>query len=171
MTLEAGRRVAIGAVTLLLIAAMTAQTAAAQTVSRNQVKRHAHHHRHHHRPALDLRLSVVPVVAATGGQVTYTATITNRSRRNSPSTGFLDRLPGRTTYVSAAASQGSCSGNTLVFCNLGALAPRTSATVTIVVTANRAGRITDTGWVSTRPPRHWQHERHVRSWVRNMGQN
>jgi uncharacterized repeat protein (TIGR01451 family) len=41
--------------------------------------------------------------------------------------------------------------------------------VTIVVTANRAGRITDTGWVSTSPPRHWRHERHVTSWVRNMG--
>jgi uncharacterized repeat protein (TIGR01451 family) len=132
------------------------------------VKRHAHHQRHHPRPNLDLRLAVSPVVASTGAQVTYTATITNHSRRNAPGAGFLDRIPRQTTFVSTSASQGSCSGNTLVYCNLGALAPRASATVTIVVTTTRSGRLTDTGWVSNNPPRHWQHERHVTSWVRNL---
>ena len=168
MTFKAGRRLGLGAAALLLIAALAAQTAAAQTADGHQVKRHSHHDRHHPRPALDLRLGVSPVVAATGGQVTYTATITNRSRRTSPSTGFLDRISRQTTFVSSSASQGSCSGTALVYCNLGALAPRTSATVTIVVTTSHAGRITDTGWVSNNPPRHWQHERHVTSWVRDM---
>ena len=132
------------------------------------MKRHSHHYRHHPRPALDLRLGVSPVVAATGGQVTYTATITNRSRRTAPSAGFLDRISRQTTFVSSSASQGSCSGTGLVYCNLGVLAPRASATVTIVVTTSHAGRITDTGWVSSNPPRHWQHERDVTSWVRDM---
>jgi uncharacterized repeat protein (TIGR01451 family) len=168
MTFKASGRLGIGALALVLVA-MTAQSASAQSGAKQKVKRHAHHQRHHRRPNLDLRFGVSPVVAATGGQVTYTATITNRGRRSAPSTGFLNRIPGRTTFVSAVASQGSCSGNSLVFCNLGALATRTSATVTIVVTANRAGRITDAGWVSTSPPRHWRHERHVTSWVRDMG--
>jgi uncharacterized repeat protein (TIGR01451 family) len=152
---------------LLAISAMTAQTAGAQTANRHQVNRHAHHVRHHRRPDLDLRLAASPVVASTGAQVTYTATITNHSRRNSRSAGFLDRIPRQTTFVSASSSQGSCSGNSFVYCNLGAIAPRASATVSIVVTANQVGRLDDTGWVSNNPPRHWQHERHVTSWVRN----
>src|SRR5262249_13992065 len=127
--------------------------------------------RHHPRPNLDLRLAVSPVVASTGAQVTYTATITNHSRRNAPGAGFLDRIPRQTTFVSAAASQGSCSGNQLVYCNLGALASRASAPVPIVVTTTGSGRLTDTGWVSNTPPRHWHHERHVRSWVRNLSPN
>jgi uncharacterized repeat protein (TIGR01451 family) len=174
MTFKAGTRLGIGAATLLLIVALGAQTAGAQTADRHQAKRHAHHqrhHRHHPRPDLDLRLDVSPVVAATGSQVTYTATVTNRSRRSAPGAGFLNRIPGQTSFVSASPSQGSCSGNQLVFCNLGPLAPRTSATVTVVVTANHAGRITDVGWVSNNPPRHWQHERHATSWVRDMSPN
>jgi uncharacterized repeat protein (TIGR01451 family) len=171
MTLKAGTRLGIGALTLLLIAAVGAQAASAQTANRHQAKRHVHHQRHHPRPDLDLRLDVSPVVAAPGGQVTYTATITNHSRRNAPGAGFLNRIPRQTTYVSASASQGSCSGSQLVYCNLGSLASRASATVTIVVTANGAGRITDTGWVSNNPPRHWQHERHATSWVRNTSPN
>src|SRR5262245_10522963 len=125
MTFKAGRRLGLGVAALLLIAAWIAQTAAAQ---------HWHHKRHHSRPNLDLRLAVSPVVAATGGQVTYTATITNRSRRNAAAAGFLDKIPRQTTFVSASASQGSCSGSTLVYCNVGALSGHTSATVTIVVT-------------------------------------
>src|SRR5215469_4730803 len=88
MTLKAGRRLGIGAAALLAMAAVGAQTALAQPANKHQVKRHAHHH--HPRPDLDLRLAVSPVVASTGAQVTYTATITNNSRRNSPGAGFLD---------------------------------------------------------------------------------
>jgi uncharacterized repeat protein (TIGR01451 family) len=171
MTFKTGTRLGIGAATVLLIAALGAQTAVAQTANKHQVKRHAHqqrHQRHHPRPDLDLRLDVSPVVAATGSQVTYTATVTNHSRRSSRGAGFLNRIPGQTSFVSASASQGSCSGSTLVYCNLGALAPRTSATVTVVVTVNHAGRIDDAGWVSNNPPRHWRHERHATSWVRDV---
>ena len=99
--------------------------------------------------------------------MTYTATVTNRSRRSAPDAGFLNRIPRQTTFVSSTATQGSCSGNQLVYCNLGALAPRTSATVTIVVTAAGTGWINDTGWVSNNPPRHWQDAKSVGSWVRN----
>ena len=70
-------------------------------------------------------------------------------------------LPGNTTLVSVTPSQGTCSGNPTVDCNLGALAPGGSATITIVVTANQPGTITDRGWVSTSPPGNWEHQHSV----------
>ena len=56
MILKPGRQLAIGATTLLTIAFVSAQTAAAQTANKHQVKRHVHHQHHHSRPDLDLRL-------------------------------------------------------------------------------------------------------------------
>jgi uncharacterized repeat protein (TIGR01451 family) len=164
MTFKAGTRLATGAATLLLVAASAAQPAAAQ--------QHRHHQHHHHRrPDLDLRLTGSPPVVNTGQQVTYTATITNRSRRAAASAAFLDRISNATSFVSASPSQGSCAGGSSVLCSLGALGPHASATVTIVVTANRSGHITDRGWVSTSSPHGWNHERRVTTWARDVSPN
>ncbi len=112
-------------------------------------------------PALALRLAGSPGSVNAGGQVTYTATVTNTGSGTDANAGFQDLLPNNTTLVSVATSQGTCSGSPTIECNLGALDPGDSATVTIVVTANQPGTITDRAWVSTNPPGNWEHQRSV----------
>ncbi len=112
-------------------------------------------------PELALRLSGSPASVNTGQQVTYTATVTNTGKGVVSNAGFQDLLPNNIALVSVAASQGSCAGNSTIVCSLGALNPGDSATVTIVVTPNQAGAITDRAWVSTNPPGHWEHEHSV----------
>ena len=96
-----------------------------------------------------------------GQQVTYTATVTNTGDGSDPNAGFQDLQPNNTTLVTVTTSQGTCSGSPTIQCNLGALDRGASATITIVVTANQAGRITDRAWVSTNPPGHWDHQHSV----------
>ncbi len=120
---------------------------------------------------VDLKLSGSPGTVDAGQQVTYTATVSNNGNGAAPNVDFQDLLPGKATLVSTAPSQGSCSGNPVVLCSLGALNGGASATVTIVVTANKPGWMTDHGWVSTNPPGHWQHERTVNTYVRNVSAN
>jgi uncharacterized repeat protein (TIGR01451 family) len=69
--------------------------------------------------------------------------------------------------VSATASQGSCSGNPTVVCNLGQLAANASATVTITIATTQGGTIVDRGSVSVTPGS-WHHERVVVTQVRNV---
>ncbi len=59
-----------------------------------------------------------------------------------------DDLPGSLRARSSTASQGSCSGTTVVTCAIGNLANGASATVTIVVRPSSAGTITNTATVS-----------------------
>ena len=100
-----------------------------------------------------------------GQQVTYTATVTNTGNGTDANAGFQDLLPGNTTLVSVTPSQGTCSGNPTIECNLGALDRGASATITIVVTANQPGTITDRAWVSTNPPGNWEHQHSVSTQV------
>ncbi len=101
---------------------------------------------------VDLRLSGSPASVNTGQQVTYTATVTNSGNGAAGNVAFQDLLPGKASLVSTTPSQGSCNGNPTVVCSLGALNAGASATVTIVVTANQPGSMTDHGWVSATPP-------------------
>ena len=132
------------------------------------------HHRavnvyvHEVSPNVDLKLSSSPGSVDPGQQVTYTGTVTNGGNGAAPNVAFQDLLPGKATLVSATPSQGSCSGSPVVLCSLGALNAGASATVTIVVTANQPGWMSDHGWVSVNPPGNWQHERTVNTYVRNV---
>jgi uncharacterized repeat protein (TIGR01451 family) len=119
-------------------------------------------------PNLDLNLTGSPGTVDPGQQVTYTATIRNRGSGNAGNAAFQDLLPGRATLVSANPSQGTCTGNPVIVCSLGSLNADASATVTIVVTANQAGKMTDRGWVSADPPGNWQHQRTVDTYVRDV---
>lgn len=77
-----------------------------------------------------------PVVE--GEALTYTVTVTNNGPDVARSVTLIDNLPARASFLSATASQGTCSGGTgglPVTCQLGGLTPSTSATVTIVVRA------------------------------------
>ncbi len=83
-----------------------------------------------------------------GSDITYTVVVSN----SGPSTGsqvtLTDTLPGGVSFVSSAASPGTCSGTSTVTCTLGSLASGDSATVTIVVTPNSAGDLTNTASVT-----------------------
>jgi uncharacterized repeat protein (TIGR01451 family) len=72
---------------------------------------------------------------AVGGQdLTYTLTVHNAGPGDATGVTLTDPLPAGTTFVSAAASQGSCGPvSGVVSCGLGALADGGSATVTLVV--------------------------------------
>jgi len=85
---------------------------------------------------LGITLTDAPDPVRTGTNVGYTATVTN----NGPSvaTGVVAtvNLPGDVAFVSASATQGSCSrSGTVVTCNLGTLGAGATATATVIVTA------------------------------------
>jgi uncharacterized repeat protein (TIGR01451 family) len=119
-------------------------------------------------PSLDLKLSGSAGAVDNGQEVTYTATVTDSGNGTAATVAFQDLLPGKATLVSASTSQGTCSGSPIVLCNLGPLNAGASATVTIVVTADQPGTMTDHGWVSDNPPGNWQHERFVDTYVRDV---
>jgi uncharacterized repeat protein (TIGR01451 family) len=78
-----------------------------------------------------------PVFA--GQPLTYTLLVTNRGPSGATNVTITDPLPAGVSFVSAAASQGGCSGTTTVTCTLGGLAAGNSATVSLVVTALASG--------------------------------
>jgi uncharacterized repeat protein (TIGR01451 family) len=78
-----------------------------------------------------------------GNNLTYTITITNPCCANITGAVLTDTLPSEVTFVSAAPSQGSCSGTGTITCNLGDLAEGSIATVKIVVMPTVVGAITN----------------------------
>jgi len=82
-----------------------------------------------------------------GRPVTYTVTV----QAINADTGIVltDMPPAGTTFVSANASQGTCSGTAPVVCSLGALATSSRATVTIVVVPTATGKIANTATVKS----------------------
>ncbi len=79
----------------------------------------------------------------------YTIDITNNGPDAASNVTLTDPLPAGVTFVQAVSSQGNCSetGGT-VTCLLGTLADDVSATVTITVTADTAGGLSNTVSVS-----------------------
>jgi len=135
------------------------------------------HHRavtvyvHRVSPNVDLKLTESPANVDTGQQATYTATVSNNGNAAAPMVAFQDLLPAKASLVSTAPSQGSCSGNPMIVCSLGSLNAGASATVTVVVSANQPGWMTDNGWVSVNPPGNWQHHRAVTVYVHRVSPN
>lgn len=89
-----------------------------------------------------------PVVA--GSNLTYTITVTNLltatdGGRSASGVRISNSLPAGLTYVSASASQGTCSHSAgVVICDLGTLTNLTRATASIVVKPTVAGPIDNT---------------------------
>src|SRR5205807_4538036 len=72
-----------------------------------------------------------PVTA--GNNLTYTIGVANTGPSDAGAVSLTDKLPAGTSLVTAAPSQGTCSGTTTVTCNLGALANGAAAGVTLTV--------------------------------------
>ena len=82
-----------------------------------------------------------------GKPLAYTVTVANLGPASFAPT-LTDALPGAMTFVSATASQGSCSGTVLISCALGSITAGASATVTINVTPNATDSIANTASVN-----------------------
>ena len=84
-----------------------------------------------------------------GANLTYSISITNNGPSTASGVIMTDSLPGGVTFVSAVPSQGSCMfGSGTVTCDLGILFNGANETVTIVVTPNSVGTISNTASVS-----------------------
>ena len=91
----------------------------------------------------DLALSVTdaPDPVAINGDLTYTMTVTNNGPESTTGTQVNATLPANVTFVSAAPSQGSCTGTTTVNCQLNTLSNGNRATVTLTVRPTVAGAL------------------------------
>lgn len=92
--------------------------------------------------------SAAPNPATTWSSLTYTLAIGNHGPMSATNVQVTDPLPANTTFVSAASTQGTCSGTTAVSCSLGTLANGAGATITIVTTPTAEGQLTNTATVS-----------------------
>jgi uncharacterized repeat protein (TIGR01451 family) len=97
--------------------------------------------------------TAAPSPVLLGGNLTYTTIVSNRGPATAVGVVLTDLLPEGATLVSESASQGSCSlvGSGLA-CSLGALAPGTSASMTIVITPTALGSITNFSVVTANEP-------------------
>gem|GEM_PF-711471 len=103
----------------------------------------------------DLAISVAdtPDPVVVNNDLTYTATVTNNGPESATDVQLSTVLPAGLAFVSASASQGSCSGTATVNCLLNTLANGISATVALVgkptaigglsLTTNVSGTVTD----------------------------
>lgn len=102
-------------------------------------------------PVADLALSMEDAAGPvyTGAPITYTLVLSNAGPDTAPLVVLTDTLPAGMNFVAASASQGDCtSGAGSVVCRLGTLAPGSSASVTLVVTAAQSGVLTNSATVT-----------------------
>ncbi len=101
---------------------------------------------------LTLTMAGAPEPVAEGGRLTFTLVARNNGPTAASGVVVTDTLPGAVTFVSASASQGSCSGAGTVTCALGGLVQGAEARVVIVATTTTAGSITNRARVSAAEP-------------------
>src|SRR6185295_10782665 len=83
---------------------------------------------------LAVSMTATPGPVASGGTITYTATITNSGPASAANVVLTQTLPVGATVKSAIPSQGTCGATANVTCQLGTLAAGASATVTVMIT-------------------------------------
>lgn len=94
-----------------------------------------------------------PDPVTVGSNVTYTIGVTNNGPSTATNVVVSDNVPPATSFVSASASQGTCSfSGGLVTCNLGTVFSAGTATVTMVVTTSTSGTLSNTATVSATEP-------------------
>ncbi len=106
-------------------------------------------------PGADLALGMTaqPDPVVIGSPLSYTITVTNNGPSATKNATVTHLLPSSLIFVSAVASQGSCSqAGGVVNCSLGTLASRAGATITVVGIPSTAGTISSTASVSSTQP-------------------
>ncbi|UCE62925.1 MAG: SBBP repeat-containing protein, partial [Nitrospirota bacterium] len=81
--------------------------------------------------------------------LTYTLFISNGGPQNATEVLATDSLPTGVTFVSATPSAGTCSGTSLVTCNLGTMNVGDRATVELVVKTTTEGTLTNIASVTS----------------------
>jgi uncharacterized repeat protein (TIGR01451 family) len=79
-----------------------------------------------------------------GQNLTYGITVSNSGPSDAPNARMSDTLPASVNFVSVSPSQGSCTGTSEVFCDLGTIPRFSTATVTLVVAPTVAGVLNNT---------------------------
>jgi uncharacterized repeat protein (TIGR01451 family) len=91
-----------------------------------------------------------PEPVAAGGTLTYTITVKNHGPATATGNVMTDDLPAGVSLVSATATQGTCTGEDPVVCQLGNMIDEQEIVVTIVVTVGAAdGSITNAAEVES----------------------
>ena len=88
---------------------------------------------------LSLTKSDSPDPVTVGQNLTYTIHVANNGPQAAAGVQVTDPLPANVDFVSATATQGSCTGTATVTCNLGSIALSGSADITIVVKPTSVG--------------------------------
>jgi uncharacterized repeat protein (TIGR01451 family) len=99
-------------------------------------------------PDLELQKSDSPDPVQTGDVLTYTITVEELVGIDSTGVTVTDNLPKRVKFSSAEATQGACDRQgRKVTCEVGAVGGNGSATLTIKVTPQKAGTLSNTATV------------------------
>ena len=99
---------------------------------------------------LSVANAVDHATANPGDSVTYTVTATNAGPAVAVGSHLTDQLPDGADFLSATASQGSCSpSNNDIVCELGDLASGATATLTLTVRLNQPGSAVDVAYVTS----------------------
>jgi uncharacterized repeat protein (TIGR01451 family) len=100
-------------------------------------------------PTVDLAIvkTADPTSVLKGGNVTYTLSVTNNGPVTDTAVVVADSLPFGVTFVSSTASQGTCSGTSVVQCSIGTMTNGQKVTITIVVNTTNTGTILNTSTV------------------------
>jgi uncharacterized repeat protein (TIGR01451 family) len=97
----------------------------------------------------DLSVSATaPTSGIPGSTLTYTLTVSNSGPLAATPATLIDDIPVGSSFQSATANQGTCSGGAIVYCNLGNLNSGSSATVQITITLLSPGTLTNTASVA-----------------------
>jgi uncharacterized repeat protein (TIGR01451 family) len=86
------------------------------------------------------------------GQLTYTIVVGNNGPDAATQVTLADGLPIGTSFVSVSTTQGTCTGGVLITCNLGTVPAGATVTITLVVTAQQTGTLTNTVTVIGKEP-------------------
>ena len=92
---------------------------------------------------LGITQSDLPDPVRAGDSLTYTIVVTNHGPAQATNVTISDTLPANATYVSATPEQGNCSQPGNVVCDLGTLNSGSAVHVTILVTPQTVGTLTN----------------------------
>ncbi|HEY1563278.1 MAG TPA: DUF11 domain-containing protein [Gaiellaceae bacterium] len=86
------------------------------------------------------------------GNITWTIVVTNNGPSSATGVTIADPMPAGNTFVSATATQGSCTGGAILNCSIGTMASGASVTITLVTTPSTVGAQTNTATVAGSRP-------------------